>query len=88
VTTEARQHFTAGLLELSKLAIRTAEELGPDLERALGMVQEAVAAGGTLFFCGNGGSAADAQHMATNTSFATCARGARILRSPSPPTRH
>jgi D-sedoheptulose 7-phosphate isomerase len=65
VTTEARQHFTAGLLELSKLAIRTAEELGPDLERALGMVQEAVAAGGTLFFCGNGGSAADAQHMAT-----------------------
>ena len=35
------------------------------MDRALEMVQAAVAAGGTLFFCGNGGSAADAQHMAT-----------------------
>jgi D-sedoheptulose 7-phosphate isomerase len=65
VTTEARQHFTEGLHELSRLAVLVADELGPALERALGMVQEAVAAGGTLFFCGNGGSAADAQHMAT-----------------------
>jgi len=39
--------------------------MGPDLDRALEMVQETVVAGGTLFFCGNGGSAADAQHMAT-----------------------
>ena len=29
------------------------------------MVQATVKVGGTLFFCGNGGSAADAQHMAT-----------------------
>ncbi len=29
------------------------------------MVRETVTRGGTLFFCGNGGSAADAQHMAT-----------------------
>jgi len=29
------------------------------------MVRETVGAGRTLFFCGNGGSAADAQHMAT-----------------------
>jgi D-sedoheptulose 7-phosphate isomerase len=29
------------------------------------MVRETVAGGGTLFFCGNGGSAADAQHIAT-----------------------
>jgi D-sedoheptulose 7-phosphate isomerase len=29
------------------------------------MVRDTVRAGGTLFFCGNGGSAADAQHMAT-----------------------
>jgi len=32
---------------------------------ALDMVRRTVAGGGTLFFCGNGGSAADAQHMAT-----------------------
>ena len=35
------------------------------MDRALAMVRETVRAGGTLFFCGNGGSAADAQHMAT-----------------------
>jgi len=29
------------------------------------MIRDTVAGGGTLFFCGNGGSAADAQHMAT-----------------------
>src|SRR5690606_407439 len=27
--------------------------------------QDTLESGGTLFFCGNGGSAADAQHMAT-----------------------
>lgn len=39
--------------------------LEADIMTALGMVQAAVAVRGTLFFCGNGGSAADAQHMAT-----------------------
>ena len=29
------------------------------------MVRETVRGGGTLYFCGNGGSAADAQHLAT-----------------------
>src|SRR4029078_6541804 len=38
---------------------------GPYLERASRMVQDVVQRGKTLFFCGNGGSAADAQHMAT-----------------------
>ncbi len=65
MTTGVREHFTAGLLELSTLAARVAEQLGPELDAALAMVQETVAAGGTLFFCGNGGSAADAQHLAT-----------------------
>lgn len=35
------------------------------MERALSMVRETVQRGGTLYFCGNGGSAADAQHLAT-----------------------
>jgi D-sedoheptulose 7-phosphate isomerase len=65
VTTESCQHFTDGLLALATLATRVANEMGADLDRALAMVQETVAARGTLFFCGNGGSAADAQHMAT-----------------------
>ena len=57
--------FSDALRELAATAERVAVELGPDLERALGMVQDTVRRGGTLFFCGNGGSAADAQHMAT-----------------------
>jgi D-sedoheptulose 7-phosphate isomerase len=57
--------FVQGLRELAATAERAARELGPDMDRALSMVQGTVAAGGTLFFCGNGGSAADAQHLAT-----------------------
>ena len=60
-----RTDVTAGLRELAETALRTAEQIGPELERAAAMVQETVRRGGTLFFCGNGGSAADAQHMAT-----------------------
>lgn len=57
--------FTTALRELAATAQRVADELGPDMDRALEMVQRTVEAGGTLFFCGNGGSAADAQHLAT-----------------------
>ena len=58
-------HFTSALRELAATAERVATELGADLDRALAMVQDTVHVGGTLFFCGNGGSAADAQHLAT-----------------------
>ena len=57
--------FTAALRDLAATAERVATELGPQMERALEMVQATVARRGTLFFCGNGGSAADAQHLAT-----------------------
>jgi D-sedoheptulose 7-phosphate isomerase len=57
--------FAAALRELAATAERVLAELGPDLERALAMFQDTVARQGTLFFCGNGGSAADAQHLAT-----------------------
>ncbi|HTK47506.1 MAG TPA: SIS domain-containing protein [Gemmatimonadaceae bacterium] len=57
--------FSEALLELAATAERVAAELGPDLDRAYAMVREAVERGGTLLFCGNGGSAADAQHLAT-----------------------
>ncbi|HEX6629692.1 MAG TPA: SIS domain-containing protein [Gemmatimonadaceae bacterium] len=64
-TDVTREAVTAGLRELAELALRTAEQIGPDLERAAAMIRDTVHGGGTLFFCGNGGSAADAQHMAT-----------------------
>lgn len=53
------------LTELAELATRSATELAPAIERALEMVRGTLASGGTLYFCGNGGSAADAQHIAT-----------------------
>ena len=58
-------HFSSALRELAATAERVATELEADLDVALEMVQATVNVGGTLFFCGNGGSAADAQHMAT-----------------------
>ncbi len=60
-----RDAMTAALRDLAETALRTAERLGPELERAAAMVRETVDGGGTLLFCGNGGSAADAQHLAT-----------------------
>jgi D-sedoheptulose 7-phosphate isomerase len=57
--------FADALRDLAATAERVATDLGPDLERAHRMVQETVQRGGTLLFCGNGGSAADAQHLAT-----------------------
>ena len=63
--TDVRQHFLDGLRDLAALTGTVAEQLGPELEHALAMVRDTMARAGTLFFCGNGGSAADAQHMAT-----------------------
>lgn len=57
--------ITAALRELVETLHRTAESLETDLASALTLVRETVARRGTLFFCGNGGSAADAQHLAT-----------------------
>jgi D-sedoheptulose 7-phosphate isomerase len=57
--------ITGALRELAATAARTADLLAADIARAAEMVRETVRGGGTLFFCGNGGSAADAQHMAT-----------------------
>jgi D-sedoheptulose 7-phosphate isomerase len=58
-------HFSAALRELAATAERVATELEAEMDGALALVQATVKRGGTLFFCGNGGSAADAQHMAT-----------------------
>lgn len=62
---EVRREFGAALRDLAALATRVADSMQAELERAAEMVRETVDADGTLFFCGNGGSAADAQHMAT-----------------------
>ncbi len=38
--------------------------LAPDIDRAGAIVRDALETGHTIFFCGNGGSAADSQHLA------------------------
>ena len=55
----------AHLRELAATATKSAEQLADGIRAATAMVRETVLAGGTLFFCGNGGSAADAQHLST-----------------------
>ena len=45
------------------VAARAALELPAVLERAVGRLQECLRAGGKILACGNGGSAADAQHL-------------------------
>jgi phosphoheptose isomerase len=57
--------LTAALFDLADTARRTAEQLGPRIAEAAALVRRTLERGGTLLFCGNGGSAADAQHMAT-----------------------
>ena len=57
--------FQGALRDLATTAERVLKDIGPQLDGALTLVRDTVRGGGTLFFCGNGGSAADAQHLAT-----------------------
>jgi D-sedoheptulose 7-phosphate isomerase len=49
--------------EHTKVITRAAEELPPVLERVVKAVDECLRSGHKIFACGNGGSAADAQHL-------------------------
>ncbi len=49
----------------SDLYLRTGEECCDEIAAAAGVVLEALRRGGKVLLCGNGGSAADAQHIAT-----------------------
>jgi D-sedoheptulose 7-phosphate isomerase len=53
------------LLEAGDLMGRVAESCADDIAASADRLIEAFRAGGTLLICGNGGSAADAQHLAT-----------------------
>jgi len=53
------------LADLGKLAARCAAELDEPVRRYVDLAKRTIAAGRTIFFAGNGGSAAHAQHLAT-----------------------
>ncbi len=50
--------------ELKELADLVAERWGAEIEGLASEVARVLLSGGKVFFCGNGGSAADAQHLA------------------------
>lgn len=51
------------LLELSRIAAQAAQELDPLIQRASALLVNTVRGGHLILACGNGGSAADAQHF-------------------------
>jgi D-sedoheptulose 7-phosphate isomerase len=53
------------LLETSRTASRTADDCADAIVEAAATVTSCVRGGGKLLICGNGGSAGDAQHLAT-----------------------
>ena len=59
-TRRIRSHFT----ESAQLKQDAAELLTPDIARAAEILTESLFADGKILACGNGGSAADAQHFA------------------------
>lgn len=52
-----------GLRELSELAARMAEQVDPAILKSAELIANSMQNGGKLLACGNGGSAADAQHF-------------------------
>ena len=54
----------AALAGLAALASRVAEQHAADIARLAALYVDTLRGGGTLWFAGNGGSAADAQHLA------------------------
>lgn len=61
----AVDHTVKQLTALAELATRVAHDMSGEVADVAAVAAEAVLAGRKLMFCGNGGSAADAQHLAT-----------------------
>ena len=59
------QDITQGLRESAALKMHVAETQGLIMQAMLECIWESMQQGGKLLMCGNGGSAADAQHLAT-----------------------
>jgi D-sedoheptulose 7-phosphate isomerase len=53
------------LLETSRTAARTADACAEEIVGATAAIVESLRSGGKILLCGNGGSAGDAQHLAT-----------------------
>jgi D-sedoheptulose 7-phosphate isomerase len=58
------EHLAAHLDAAAALQREVGERCGDSLEEAIAAIVDSLRAGGKLMLCGNGGSAADCQHMA------------------------
>ncbi len=61
-----RDRFTAMMTKSADLKRRIATELAAPVLAVVDACEASIRAGGKLIFCGNGGSAADSQHLATD----------------------
>ena len=61
---ESADLVRAHLRPSAELKIQTAESFADDVARAAALIGESLEGGGKILLCGNGGSAADCQHMA------------------------
>ncbi len=59
------QSISRHLQGLSEVASQSAQQLADAASQVVALMRACIGNGGKLMFCGNGGSAADAQHMAT-----------------------
>jgi hypothetical protein len=59
------ERFAAMMRRSASLKLRVATELAPNVLGVVAACETCLRAGGKLLFCGNGGSAADSQHLAT-----------------------
>jgi D-sedoheptulose 7-phosphate isomerase len=60
----ALKHVECSLRAGADLRLQVAQECGPVIVQAAGVMLQCLRSGGKLLFFGNGGSAADAQHLA------------------------
>ena len=63
--TQETARFAAMMTKSADLKRRIATELADTVIKVVDACEASLRAGGKLMFCGNGGSAADAQHLAT-----------------------
>ena len=61
---EPANDVVESLLEAGQLATTLARTIAADLQAAVTLIADSILAGGKTLACGNGGSAAEAQHFA------------------------
>lgn len=62
---ERKKFIEESLKESSEIKLRVLESCFEDIMKASEIILDVIRAGNKMMFCGNGGSAADSQHLAT-----------------------